>query len=237
MDGARAWRHAPVDFARPIEGNDARHSRSHALAGGTPLAVHREMPARRFDPPDAFEISEMTDGTPVLHRDRRVSHDLAAVVACPGILAALMATNLLYDAKSSTQLPHLAIAMAVSGLSLVAFFFAGLALTLAVLRTVVTQSAVHVRYGLWGPSIPLADIVACNVVRYRVRDFAGVGYREGPNDARAYVLTSGLVLSLVYREAGKRRCVLVGAQDPNATLEHIERARTAIQAAVATGLH
>jgi len=196
------------------------------------------MPAMRFhQAPDAFETAEMTDGTPVLHRDRRVSHDLAAVVACPGVLAALMATKLLYDANRSTQLPHAAIAMAVGGLSLVALFFAGLSLTLAVLRTVVTQYAVHVRCGLWGPSIPLAEIVSCNVVRYRVRDFSGVGYREGPNDARAYVLTSGPALSLVYREAGKQRCVFVGAQDPEATLEHIERARAALHAAAAAGLH
>lgn len=181
---------------------------------------------------DAFEESEMHDGSPVVRRDKLVSRRMAALFFGSGVLPMVVAvflalTNGASDKPlSPSSLPVVCALLALYGVAMV---IGGI--VFGVLRTVVTKKAVHVRYGLWGPTIPLDAVESARVVAYDWTEFGGWGMRIGKGGARAYVPKNGPCVELVYREGDKKKRVLVGAEDASATVAAIEEARGRVRIA------
>ena len=177
---------------------------------------------------DAFEAMEMHDGAPVLHRDKHVSRRMAGFIAASGLLQIAIAIFVAIANGSSskpmppTMLPVFVGAMIAFGLAMMV-----LGVVVGVLRTVVTKKAVHVKYGLWGPTIPLEAIQSCRVTEYDWTEFGGWGMRRGRNNSWAYVPKSGPVVEVKYLEDGKTKRVLIGASDAASTTQAIDAARAA----------
>ncbi len=110
----------------------------------------------------------------------------------------------------------------IGAIAALGFLFAGLAVTFAVLRTIVTDSEVNVKYGLWGPRIPLDRIKSCKVVDYDWTKFGGWGLRRGVGGKWAYVPGPGEVVEI---EHGDGEIVQIGAQDARKLSLEINRAR------------
>jgi hypothetical protein len=95
------------------------------------------------------------------------------------------------------------------------------------LRTVVTPRHLHVQLGIWGPRIPIEDIVDAKAIdgssfmtlgwgiRY---SFAGGVTYSVPAFGRRYLLVE-------YRRGGHRRFVRVMSEDPERLVRAIARAR------------
>lgn len=176
---------------------------------------------------DAFEASEMHDGAPVVRRDKKITRRMAALVAVPGVLTVALAVFIAFaNASSSKPVPAAALPFVVGGVAALGIALVALGIVFGVLRTIVTARAVHVKYGLWGPDVPLEAIASCRVVDYDWTEFGGWGIRRGKDGTWAYVPSSGRVLELRFREGGAMKRVLVGADDPDETARQIERARS-----------
>mgnify|MGYP001255378321 CR=1 FL=1 len=174
---------------------------------------------------DAFEARYMRDGTKVLHRDKRVSRKMAAILAVAGVIVLAQAISIPFVNEGSARpmpadlVPFWVVMMGLLGLS----FFV-MAVALGVLRFVVTENAVHVKYGLWGPTIPLESVVSCKVVDYDWLKYGGWGIRRGIDGSWAYVPGSGPVVEIVYRDGAKEKKVVLGANDPHALARSIVEA-------------
>lgn len=179
---------------------------------------------------DAFEAMEMHDGAPVVHRDKHVSRRMAGFIGAAGLLQIAIAIFVAFvNGSSSKPMPPTMLPVFVA--SMIAFGIAMMVLGVAVgvLRTVVTKKAVHVKYGLWGPTIPLEAIQSCRVTEYDWTEFGGWGMRRGMNNSWAYVPKSGPVVEVKYLEDGKTKRVLIGASDAASTAQAIEAARTKVR--------
>ncbi len=100
-------------------------------------------------------------------------------------------------------------------------------LLLSHLRVTVTDDAVHVQYGLWGPSLALDAIRRCEPGRYDALRFGGWGFRRAFDGSRAYSVPggSGECVTLEVEEDGARRTVVLTAPDGAALARSIEEAR------------
>jgi hypothetical protein len=177
---------------------------------------------------DTFEASEMHDGARIVHRDKRVSRGLALLLGIPGLLTMALGVVIAFiNASSSKPVPAEALPIVVGLVIALGVLLMTLGIVFGVLRTLVTERAVHVKYGLWGPTIPLDAIRSCKVVEYDWTEFGGWGIRLGKNGTWAYVPASGPVIELVYDDGKKEKRVLVGAQNAEATALAIDRARGA----------
>lgn len=184
---------------------------------------------------DAFEQSEMHDGSPIVRRDKLVSRRMAALLAGSGILPIAIGILIaLTNATAARPLPTAALPFVVAALLAMGLAFGVMGIMFGVLRTVVTKEAVHVKYGLWGPTIPLHAIESARVVEYNWTEYGGWGIRIGKDGSRAYVPRSGPCVELVYRDGEKSKRVLVGGEDAAATVAAIKEART--PARIATGV-
>ena len=172
----------------------------------------------------------MSGDAVVRHRDKRISHVMTAILAVPALFT-LAFTVFLGFANSTAARPLPAAALPFVLAALVAFsgMFALLALTFAVLRTVVTDQELIVKYGAWGPRIALDAITSCKVVEYQWTRFGGWGIRRGAGGVWAYVPGpgSGDVVEIAYTEGGKEKRIQVGAKDPRMLAAEIQRARQA----------
>jgi hypothetical protein len=174
---------------------------------------------------DGFEAREMHDGAPVVHRDKKVSRAMAALLAVPGLLAMLVAAFVgIANATSHEPLPAEALPVVALMLAALGVLFVGMGVVFGVLRTIVTERAVHVRYGLWGPTIPLEAIRSCDAVDYDWTEFGGWGLRRGRGGAWAYMPVGKRAVEIRYREGDEEKRVLVGAGDPEATARAIRAA-------------
>jgi hypothetical protein len=179
---------------------------------------------------DAFEATAMHDGAPIVHRDKRVSRGMALLLAVPGLFTIALSVFLaIANGTSDKPIPAGALPFVVAGLAGLGVAFFVLGIVFGVLRTVVTERAVHVKYGLWGPDIPLESIESCDVVEYDWTEFGGWGIRLGADGTWAYVPTSGRVLELRYRRDGKTKRVLVGVHDADETARQIRVARARVE--------
>mgnify|MGYP003592771031 CR=1 FL=1 len=178
---------------------------------------------------DDYESSEMHDGAPVVHRDKHVSRAMALLLGVPGLLTMVLGAFVaMTNATASRPVPAAALPLVVALVVGLGLGLAALGVVFGVLRTVVTARAVHVKYGMWGPTIPLDAIRSCEVVAYDPLEFGGWGIRLGRKGAWAYVpAAAGPVLELVYVDEAtkKERRVLVGAANAEETRLQIERAR------------
>jgi hypothetical protein len=182
---------------------------------------------------DEFEAKYMSDGAKVLHRQKRVSRKMTGLLMMPSLWMLILAIVVpLINASSSkpmsaAMVPWFAASMVVASVvSLV------LAIAFGVLRFVVTERAVHVKFGLWGPTIPLESIVSCNVVDYDWKQYGGWGIRRGIDGSWAYVASSGRVVEVRYTEGAKTKKVVLGADDADALARAITEARQRARARV-----
>ncbi|MBW2528410.1 MAG: hypothetical protein JRI23_29815 [Deltaproteobacteria bacterium] len=177
---------------------------------------------------DKFESRYMTDDGSVRYRDKRVSRFMA------GLFGAIALANLVFtvwlgfaNATAAKPVPGFALPFVLAGLVAFSAMFALIGLAFAVLRTVVTDTEVIVKYGLWGPRIPLDRITSCKVVDYEWSKFGGFGIRLGKGGTWAYVPGPGPVVELRYDEGGKDKRIEIGAKDAPALAAQIQRARGA----------
>ncbi len=168
----------------------------------------------------------MLDDAKVLYRDKRVSRGMAALVMVPGLLPLLLAPIIaLTNDTASKPLPSAALPFMVAALVALGISFFVLGIMFSVLRTLVTEREVHVKYGLWGPRIQHENIRSCEVVDYHWTEFGGFGLRYR-NGVWAYV-PAGVtkVIDLRYVENGKEKRILVGVNDAEETARQIRRAK------------
>jgi hypothetical protein len=185
-------------------------------------------PKPQVDSPDDFEAREMLDGSPVVHRDKRVSRAMAGIMTLPAVVTAAIAVVIaVQNATASKPLPAEALPFVVGGMGLMSLLFLVGAIAFGVLRSVLTTRALHVKYGLWGPTIELEKIRAARVIPYPLLRYGGWGIRHGLDGSWAYVTPSpGDVVEIEYDDArGKPKKVVVGPQDPRGLVRAIERER------------
>jgi len=186
---------------------------------------------------DAFEATYMQDGSKVLHRDKRVSRKMALLLSGAGLFVLFQALSLpFFNASSARPMPESVLPFWVIGLGLLGLSFFVLAVMLGVLRFVVTERAIHAKYGLWGPTIPLESVVSCKVVPYDWLKYGGWGIRRGIDGSWAYVPGSGSVVEIAYRDGDKEKKVVLGAHDPHALARSIMEATAANAARLRIGL-
>jgi hypothetical protein len=171
----------------------------------------------------------MYDGARVVRRDKVVSRLMAGMAGVPALFVIGIAVYIAsVNATAPKPIPPTALPFVVAAMVGLGVLLGLLGIAFGVLRTVVTERAVHVRFGLWGPTIPIASIRSCGVVDYQWTKFGGWGIRRASDGTWAYVTASGgKVLELRYFEGGRERRVLVGAHDAAETARRIEKLRAA----------
>lgn len=181
---------------------------------------------------DEFEARNMRDGTTIVHRDKKVSRGMAALLAVPGLLNWAIAIFIaIVNGSSQKPVPPEMLPVVIGALVASGFMFMGLGLMFGVVRTIVTEQEVNVKFGLWGPRIPLAAIRSAAVVDYHWTEFGGWGIRRGRDGTWAYVPGGKRVLELRYTAGGKEKRVLVGCENPDETARKIEQARQPVRVA------
>lgn len=100
-------------------------------------------------------------------------------------------------------------------------------LLFAVLRVSVTREAVHVQYGLFGPTIPIASVERCEVVDYDWKQYGGWGIRYGRDGSTVYNMLGdqGRAVKLVYRTGSGEKTVLLSSRDPERLAAAVTLAR------------
>jgi hypothetical protein len=175
---------------------------------------------------DEFEARNMQDGAPVVHRDKKVARGLTAILLLAGLLTSSLGAVIGFmNGTASKPLPATALPFVVAAVVALGLVLATLGIVFAVVRTLVTERFVDVKYGLWGPRIPLENVRSCRVIEYDWKQFGGWGVRLGKDGTWAYVPSDGRVLELRYVDEGKEKRVLVGAEDADQTARQIELAR------------
>ncbi len=163
-----------------------------------------------------------TTDAPILYRHRAVMPPaMLALLLVP----ALVPLIILALVGSGGGPPPPAAALVVLVVSPVVL--ASLALLLRVLQVSVTTTHVHVKYGLWGPRVPVGDIVRCAAVRYDWKEYGGWGIRRGRDGTTVYNMMGdgGHATEIVRRDGAVERRILVGTKDADALVAAIERAR------------
>jgi hypothetical protein len=95
---------------------------------------------------------------------------MAGMLAVPALFVIGMAIYVAFaNATAPKPVPAAALPLVVAAMVALGVLLGLLGIAFGVLRTVVTERAVHVRYGLWGPTIPIANIRSCGVVDYQWR--------------------------------------------------------------------
>lgn len=159
--------------------------------------------------PDRYEAEYMAAEGGVLHERRRM----------PGWFFGLMGAILLIEVGASlvtaNPLPAL---LAVP-------ILAAVTLLLSHLRVVLTETHLHIQYGLWGPKIAIEDIVSARVEAYSMMRYGGFGIRRSLDGVWAYSTPGGngqaLVIEARDGKGGTRKlCV---------TLDQAERFREVIE--------
>jgi hypothetical protein len=189
---------------------------------------------------DEFEQRFMRDGSRILHRDKHVSRGMAAMLGVPGLFTIGLSIFVgLTNATADKPLPPVALPFVMAAMVVFGLAFLTMAVAFAVLRVVVTEKEVHVKYGLWGPSISLASVTSVRVIDYQWHKYGGWGIRRGADGSWAYVARSGPVVELCYTEGAETKKLLIGAEDAAGLARAIQEARsksvTGTRIAVDTG--
>ncbi len=106
----------------------------------------------------------------------------------------------------------------------------------SVLRYTVSEGAVKIQYGLFGPTIPTAAIERAEAVDYDWKHFGGWGIRRSRDGESMYNMPgdNGRALRITWRDAkGVRRVTNVGTPTPEPAIAAISVALRALRAAKA----
>ncbi len=125
------------------------------------------------------------------------------------------------------------------GLGLIAPVTAFMWTNFVTLRVTVTSKALHVQYGLFGPTIPVEDIVSVKAGKYNWLKYGGKGIRFGLDGSTAYNMFGDKSegVEITYRKGRRTKTVLVSSGDPqglaNAIMEAQARAGVRTDSALA----
>lgn len=168
--------------------------------------------------PDAYEKQYMTGDGAVLYRDKsrapwpiHVIFGASAAAVLGSAVAVGQAWSLLFS------LPVLAVIWV--------FFL--------VLRVTVSERAVNVQYGLFGPKIPTAAIESATATTYDWKKFGGWGIKRRRDGAWIYNMPGdgGHAVEVVWRDPrGRRRVTFIGSKHAPQMAASIEKARLALPA-------
>jgi hypothetical protein len=100
-------------------------------------------------------------------------------------------------------------------------------LLFSVLRVSVSEDELFIQYGLFGPRIPIADVVSCEAVEYDWKKYGGWGIRFGVDGSVAYNMMGdrGRAVRIVYRKGTRTKTVLVASPDPERLALAVQQAR------------
>ncbi|MBX7082602.1 MAG: hypothetical protein K1X88_25580 [Nannocystaceae bacterium] len=171
---------------------------------------------------DAYEQKYMAGKGRVLHRDKRPA---------PKWMQAL---------TGSMALVGLAMMFTPAWLTGLVFVPIGVVLwsLFAVLRFVVSEGAVEIQYGLFGPTIPMASIERAEAVDYDWKTFGGWGIRRSLAGETMYNMPGdhGRAVRIVWRdEKGRQRVTNVGTPHPEGAVAAIRTAQAALPATARAG--
>jgi len=101
----------------------------------------------------------------------------------------------------------------------------------SVLRFTVSERAVKIQYGLFGPTIPMEAIESAEAVDYDWKKFGGWGIRRSMGGEWMYNMPGdqGRAVRIVWTDAkGNRRVTNVGTPTPEPVVDSIAKARRAL---------
>jgi hypothetical protein len=104
----------------------------------------------------------------------------------------------------------------------------------AVLRFTVSERAVKIQYGLFGPTIPTAAIESAEAIDYDWKKFGGWGIRRSRSGEWIYNMPGdgGRAVRIVWRDKkGKQRITLIGTPNPEPAVAAIGTALKALPGA------
>jgi hypothetical protein len=107
------------------------------------------------------------------------------------------------------------------------------------LRVTVTADTVHVQLGVFGPRVPIADILDVVAEKYSALKYGGWGIRFGLDGSVAYSVPGhgGRGIRIRYKKKnGGEATIWVTSPDPEALVAAIERARAAKGVRIAESL-
>lgn len=107
----------------------------------------------------------------------------------------------------------------------------------SVLRYSISEGAVKIQYGLFGPTIPTAAIASAEAVHYDWKKFGGWGIRRSRDGEWMYNMPGdgGRAVRIVWRdEKGERRVTNIGTPNPEPAVAAIDAAMKALPAAAST---
>jgi hypothetical protein len=171
---------------------------------------------------DPYERKYMSGQGAVLHRAKRPAPAWLQLIT------------------GSTALAGVAMLFSSAWLSGLVFVPLGIVLwaLLSVLRVTVSEGAVNVQYGPFGPTIPTASIDRAEAVSYHWAKFGGWGIRRSLDGEWMYNMPGdgGRALRIEWRDAkGKRVVTNIGLPEPEAAVRAIAQARRALQQAPVAG--
>lgn len=171
---------------------------------------------------DPYERKYMTGQGAVLHRDKRPAPEWLQLLT--GSMA-LAGVGMLFSPAWITGLVFVPLGIVIWAL-------------FSVLRVTVSEGAVNVQYGLFGPTIPTASIERADAVSYDWKKFGGWGIRRSLDGEWMYNMPGdgGRALRIEWRDAkGKRVVTNIGLPEPEAAVRAIAQARRALQQAPVAG--
>lgn len=182
-------------------------------------------------PRDEYVSKYMEGGDALAVSKKRMPAWWFALMALPGgglLLASLMGVLTggvpVVGAIASTLLSLMLVTM--------------MALVFSHLRMVVTEHALHVQLGLWGPKIPLDRIQSIRACPYDWKKYGGWGIRYGLDGSFCYSIPGGTgecVEIAWLNEKGKTVRHVVSSDDAADIVATVERARSA-RGIAATGV-
>lgn len=175
-------------------------------------------------PADDYEAKYMGDEGAVLYRDKIKAPWYMHGAILAGGLAGVVGTAL-----GGEPLIGLGLIAPVTGFIWTNF---------VTLRVTVTSKALHVQYGLFGPTIPIEDIVSVRAGKYNWLKYGGKGIRFGLDGSTAYNMFGDKSegVEVTFKKGRGTRTVLVSSTDPqglaNAIMEAQSRAGVRMDSAL-----
>jgi hypothetical protein len=101
------------------------------------------------------------------------------------------------------------------------------------LRVTVTPDVLHVQLGVFGPKIPIDEIVSATVAKYDALKYGGWGIRLGIDGSVAYSLPGhgGKGVAVTFEKNGKQRKMFVTCPNPEEVVAAIDKARGGVRVA------
>ena len=170
---------------------------------------------------------EFMVGHGVVHRDKAIakrSFQLLALIPCGFFtLVALFGFIMALTIRSNAD--TFAGGIGGAAATFLAIGFAFMWATISVVRSVVTRDELHVQVGVWGPHIPLDDIIDIKVAPAR-RNLR-VGKRlEGERWVTSYIVSRTEHVELSYvDDEGETHHLRFSASDPAGLVSAVERGR------------